>query len=407
MKKIILLIFCAAIICKTTKSFAHINVTDSLALVDLYNNTGGPNWPSKCQWTLTNPVNTWPQVGLSSGRVVTLFYPGGLFMKGIIPVSLGNLTALTELYLGDSLSGTLPSSLDNLPLLTHLDLSDNGFTFAGMEGMVKAYNKISFGYSSQNQISLHLNGNTFSVSAGGTLANNTYRWTKYKTNKDITITGDSTFTPAFTGTYYVTVTNSICTQLTLTSNALSISELPVKLSNFNGSLIKNNVRLRWETAIETGSSYFNVQRSINGIDFSNIGKVNAAGNSKGEQHYAYTDADIAVQGVSAVYYRLGEVDKDGINMFSNIFPIKINALSNEISIYPNPAKDVVYLKVNNGYGQISIVLIDTKGQQLEHLNQSVQNSNIISINTTKLVKGIYFIYLTVNGNDTVQEFIKK
>jgi hypothetical protein len=53
------------------------------------------------------------------------------------------------------------------------------------------------------------------------------------------------------------------------------------LINFSASLEKNNVVLRWQTATEINSAWYNIQRSKDGIHFNNIGKVKAAGNSTG------------------------------------------------------------------------------------------------------------------------------
>ena len=44
--------------------------------------------------------------------------------------------------------------------------------------------------------------------------------------------------------------------------------------------IQNTVENVWETASEVNVSHFNVQRSIDGITFETIGKVNAKGAGK-------------------------------------------------------------------------------------------------------------------------------
>jgi hypothetical protein len=60
-----------------------------------------------------------------------------------------------------------------------------------------------------------------SVSAGGTLSNNTYQWFKKGTAGSVTKTGDSTFQPAESGMYYANITNSIATKLTLTTDTVN------------------------------------------------------------------------------------------------------------------------------------------------------------------------------------------
>src|SRR5262249_43026734 len=91
-----------------------VNKQDSLALVDLYNSTNGPNWRKHTNWLTEKPVKTWYGITVTGTNVTSvLFYNNNL--KGNIPLSLSNLTNLTELVLtGSQLGGSIPSSLGNL-----------------------------------------------------------------------------------------------------------------------------------------------------------------------------------------------------------------------------------------------------------------------------------------------------
>ena len=139
-------------------------------------------------------------------------------LTGKIPDAFQSLVTLTKLNFRDNLlSDTVPLFLTTLPNLNFLGLISNHFTFDGMEAMVQ-HNFDTLEYKNERLITLHKNGQTLSVYAGGTLSNNTYNW--YKDGALVaTITGDSTYNYTGAGEYYVTVTNSIATDLTLTSNA--------------------------------------------------------------------------------------------------------------------------------------------------------------------------------------------
>src|SRR5689334_22888214 len=81
---------------------AQINVNDSLALVDLYNSTNGPNWKFNNNWLTNNPVRTWQGVyAPDSTRVIALFLENN-HLTGTIPASIGNLTQLTNIDLSDN-----------------------------------------------------------------------------------------------------------------------------------------------------------------------------------------------------------------------------------------------------------------------------------------------------------------
>ena len=75
-------------------------------------------------------------------------------------------------------------------------------------------------YGNQALIPVHQHGNTLSVSAGGTLKNNTYKWFKVGQAGNTSIKGDSVFHPLTNGRYFTTVTNSVATQLTLKSDTI-------------------------------------------------------------------------------------------------------------------------------------------------------------------------------------------
>ena len=111
---------------------------DRAALEALYNATGGPSWTVNTNWLTDAPLSHWAGVGVDGdGRVTRLDLDansrGGLqgggsgnTLIGSIPDELGQLTKLTELYLGsNSLSGPIPPALGNLVNLTWLSLSNN------------------------------------------------------------------------------------------------------------------------------------------------------------------------------------------------------------------------------------------------------------------------------------------
>jgi len=131
---------------------SRVSTNDSLALVALYNATGGPGWETKTNW-LTGPMSTWygidldyngfvyridlnynnlsgnipPEIGnLSNLQYLSLYLNQ---LTGGIPPEIGNLTNLERLYLFDNqLSDSIPAAIGNLTNLQQLELSGNPFS---------------------------------------------------------------------------------------------------------------------------------------------------------------------------------------------------------------------------------------------------------------------------------------
>lgn len=83
---------------------------------------------ARLNWWSGRTLNNWDGIQIQDGRVTEVSLPNRM-LDGILPVGIGNLSALKTLDLsGNSLTGTIPASLNNLIALTKWRLAGNNFT---------------------------------------------------------------------------------------------------------------------------------------------------------------------------------------------------------------------------------------------------------------------------------------
>lgn len=196
-------------------------------------------------------------------------------------------------------------------------------------------------------------------------------------------------------------------KFTLNGAAQTSTVLPIELLSFSATLNQSKVvDLEWITATEINNDYFTLERSKNGEGFETIGSVKGAGNSNEKLTYSYVDAK-PYQGIS--YYRLKQTDFDGQFSYSKIKVIENNTLGEnmDISIYPNPTEDILYVKINATSlekDNASYFIYDNLGKLVQ---QNILQNNESKINTALLQKGVYQLKIVNQNIDKSLVFIKK
>lgn len=169
--------------------------------------------------------------------------------------------------------------------------------------------------------------------------------------------------------------------------------LPIELITFTGWNNGLSNELHWTTATEINSDYFEIQRSLNGIDFTAIGTSDAAGNSLIPLNYIFYD-DAPYAGIN--YYRLKMVDIDGAYDYSNIIAIRLANTNGDISIYPNPATDNISIEFNAlSTGTLTCNLLDVTGRKVMQFTEQVNEGiNIFNYSIAHLPTSTYLLQFT-------------
>jgi hypothetical protein len=175
---------------------------------------------------------------------------------------------------------------------------------------------------------------------------------------------------------------------------------PVDLIEFNAIKYPQGNLLTWKTASEQNSSFYMVQRSLDGIHFEDIGRLAAAGNSSSLLSYNYLDVGVSeLNGV--VYYRLKQVDEDATSSYSEIRSIRRSDLIQQgLSIYPMPVKrgqnaTIEYISVMKE--TITIEIMDSPGKVIYTEQYAInEGPNSVQLDCSSLSSGLY--YLKIVGN---------
>jgi hypothetical protein len=181
--------------------------------------------------------------------------------------------------------------------------------------------------------------------------------------------------------------------------------LPVELTNLSALVTYAGNTIKWTTASELASDYFVIQRSEDGNLFTEIGTVDANGNSSAQNDYDFLDRDF---GSTLVYYRIKMVDLDGTEKLSPI--VSANRETDKILIYPNPTEgNIGFDFPSNQTGMYTIRYRNTVGQLFEEI--VLLDDHLVSYTSTifmDLPSGIYFVEITdENGNlISIQKVIK-
>lgn len=178
--------------------------------------------------------------------------------------------------------------------------------------------------------------------------------------------------------------------------------LPIVLIDFKAFGTKT-IQLTWRTAVEISNYFFAIERSADGRDFAEIGRLPGAGTSHEIQEYSFTD-ERPLAGSN--YYRLRQVDFDGRFSYSKVVLATIGQAS-DIRLFPSPASGFLKVQLEKPLAENAVFeIFDPAGRLAMSGEFSAENTDF-EINTTELPEGIYALRLVAEREIFVRQFLKK
>lgn len=217
--------------------------------------------------------------------------------------------------------------------------------------------------------------------------------------------GGNCTTASFTapaGSFYGFQVIGSCIAPNQTCNNSPVSVLPVELGSFSAIYANNQVEIKWQTLSELNNDRFEIEHSRDGYHFQSIGIVEGNGTITEAKNYFYFHR-LAIKGTH--YYRLKQVDIDGTFDYSNVVGVIIDN-AGQLSIYPNPAKDVIYVQQEELDGTSNFQLMDALGRKL---NTSWNgNAGLYEITLpSELPKGTYWLRVERGGKVQTVPVVKE
>ena len=188
-------------------------------------------------------------------------------------------------------------------------------------------------------------------------------------------------------------------RLVFTTEARFAAVLPITFTSVKAYQQNNNIALDWKVENEFNIKQYEIQKSMNGKDFTGVSTVGAKRNNSSSVSYQWVDVN---PGNGNNFYRVRSVNLDGQVLYSNVMKVSLGNVTRDIVIYPNPVTNgIVNLQlINQPKGDYGIRVVNNSGQMIQssiiHHEQGSASQTILI--DKKLSKGYYNLEIIKPGN---------
>lgn len=174
------------------------------------------------------------------------------------------------------------------------------------------------------------------------------------------------------------------------------STLPLHNLELSAHLQGDIVGLKWTAENEMNTHQFVIERSTDGVSYSDVGSKPASGQTNTLTEYTSSDDIHSLSTENIIYYRIRAIDGDGRFAYSNVATVRLSKKAG-VYIWPSPFRDNISITYNAASNtSIDISIINSAGRIVKQNIISVSRGlNQVSVtNLGSLSTGIYFIRIT-------------
>jgi hypothetical protein len=193
-----------------------------------------------------------------------------------------------------------------------------------------------------------------------------------------------------------------------------VNPLPVTLARFDAVKSGNDAEISWTTSSEINASHFEVERSVDNINYEPIQRLRSQGvNTNRSVNYSLIDQNVVRNtGANTVYYRLRSVDNDGTFEFSPIRRVSFvyNVERGSLAAYPNPFNRELTLSFqSDNEANASVAVYDIFGRLITEFTHAIAegNNNIAISQLQRADAGVYLVKVTDTTGERTIRVIKQ
>ena len=154
----------------------------------------------------------------------------------------------------------------------------------------------------------------------------------------------------------------------------------------------------WSTATEKDNSHFEIEKAVQSLEFQAIGEVEGNGTTSTESNYTFIDRDLES---STAYYRLRQVDYNGVYDYSKVVVATCDIAKSEFSVYPSVSDGRYMLRFNQETLFLGLQVLNHLGEIKSSFTVSDHGkANHFNLDLEDLAAGVY--YLRVKMNDRLE-----
>jgi hypothetical protein len=169
--------------------------------------------------------------------------------------------------------------------------------------------------------------------------------------------------------------------------------LPVNFIGFTGKKTPTGTQLTWKVADEMSVKFYNVEKSTNGITYSNLGMVRATG----DKEYTFTDGQ---PNSDLTYYRIKNIDMDDRFKYSTVLSFRNGKADLLFKVFPTVVRNKVTVQHEASTVGAKITVTSADGRLVKSIIPS-GNAIQTEVDLSGQLSGMYILRFD-NGKGRIE-----